>query len=37
VGESVSPGIFDVLELAGREKTLKRIKRLSDVRSLVDK
>ena len=37
VGEPVSPGIFDVLELAGREKTLKRMNRLSDVRSLVDK
>jgi glutamyl-tRNA synthetase/nondiscriminating glutamyl-tRNA synthetase len=37
VGEPVSPGIFDVLELAGREKTLERMKRLSDARSLVEK
>jgi hypothetical protein len=37
MGEPVSPGIFDVLELAGKEKTLKRMGRLSDVRGLIDK
>ncbi len=37
VGEPVSPGIFAVLELAGKEKTLERMSRLSDVRSLVEK
>ncbi len=37
VGEPVSPGIFDVLELAGKEKTLKRMSRLSDARNSTDK
>jgi glutamyl/glutaminyl-tRNA synthetase len=37
VGEPVSPGIFDVLELAGREKTLKRMNELSKIRDLVGK
>ncbi len=32
VGEPVSPGIFEVLELVGRKKTLERMKRLSRVR-----
>jgi glutamyl-tRNA synthetase len=32
VGEPVSPGIFDVLELVGREKTLERMRKLSWVR-----
>jgi hypothetical protein len=37
VGEPVSPGIFDVLELAGKEKTLERMSRISDARNSVDK
>ncbi len=37
VGEPVSPGIFEVLELAGREKTIKRMKALSEIRGLADK
>ena len=37
VGEPVSPGIFDVLELTGREKTLKRMNELSKIRDLVGK
>jgi len=37
VGEPVSPGIFDVLELEDKEKTLERMSRLSRVRSLVEK
>jgi glutamyl/glutaminyl-tRNA synthetase len=36
VGEPVSPGIFDVLELAGREKTVKRMNELSDIRNKVE-
>ena len=36
VGEPVSPGIFDVLELAGKERTLARMHRLSVVRSLAE-
>jgi glutamyl-tRNA synthetase/nondiscriminating glutamyl-tRNA synthetase len=32
VGEPVSPSIFDVLELAGKEKILARMDRLSDAR-----
>lgn len=36
VGEPVSPGIFDVLELAGKERTLRRMSRLSDIRSLAE-
>ncbi len=32
VGEPVSPGIFDVLELMGKEKTLERMRRLPQVR-----
>jgi glutamyl-tRNA synthetase len=36
VGEPVSPGLFDVLELAGKEKTLERMGRLSDARDSVD-
>jgi glutamyl-tRNA synthetase len=32
VGEPVSPGIFDVLELAGKEKTLGRLDGLSSAR-----
>jgi glutamyl-tRNA synthetase len=35
VGEPVSPGIFDVLELAGKEKTLLRMNRLSYARNQV--
>jgi glutamyl-tRNA synthetase len=35
IGEPVSPGIFDVLELVGKELTLKRMNRLSDARSSV--
>lgn len=31
VGEPVSPGIFDVLELVGREKTLERTKKYREV------
>ncbi len=30
VGEPVSPGIFDVLELVGRERTLERMERLQE-------
>jgi glutamyl-tRNA synthetase len=37
VGEPVSPGIFDVLELVGREKTIKRMNDLSKIRDLADK
>ena len=37
VGEPVSPGIFDVLELAGREKTIKRMNELSKIRDLIEK
>jgi glutamyl-tRNA synthetase/nondiscriminating glutamyl-tRNA synthetase len=37
VGEPVSPGIFEVLELAGREKTIKRMNDLSKIRDLIDK
>jgi glutamyl-tRNA synthetase len=37
MGEPVSPGIFDVLELAGKEKTLKRMSRLSDARNSIGK
>ncbi|UCE40708.1 MAG: glutamate--tRNA ligase [Candidatus Aminicenantes bacterium] len=37
VGEPVSPSIFDVMELAGKEKTLKRMNRLSDARKLAEK
>lgn len=37
VGEPVSPGIFDVLELVGREKTLERMARLSLARRSVKK
>jgi len=37
MGEPVSPGIFDVLELAGRERTIKRMKDLSKIRDLKDK
>jgi glutamyl-tRNA synthetase len=37
VGEPVSPGIFEVLELAGKEKTLKRMSRLSGIRGPVDR
>lgn len=32
VGEPVSPGIFDVLELVGRERTLERMDKLQEVR-----
>jgi glutamyl-tRNA synthetase len=32
VGEPVSPGIFDVLELVGRERTLERMGRLQEAR-----
>lgn len=32
VGEPVSPGIFDVLELVGKEKALERMRKLSQVR-----
>ena len=35
VGEPVSPGIFDVLELAGKERTLKRMNMFSEIRNLV--
>ncbi len=34
MGDPVSPGIFDVLELAGKEKTLERMKKLPAVRRL---
>lgn len=37
VGETVSPGIFDVLALAGKEKTLERMNRLSYVRKQIGK
>jgi len=37
VGEPVSPGIFDVLELAGKEKTLERMARLARARSTIEK
>jgi len=37
VGEPVSPGIFDVLEMVGKEKTLERMSRLSRARSSVEK
>ena len=36
VGEPVSPGIFDVLELAGKQKTLERMSRLSDARIILE-
>lgn len=32
VGEPVSPGIFDVLELVGRERTLERMDKLQEAR-----
>ena len=37
LGEPVSPGIFDVLELAGREKTIKRMNAFSEIKDLVAK
>ncbi len=37
VGEPVSPGIFDVLELVGREKTLERTRMLSQLRERIKK
>jgi glutamyl/glutaminyl-tRNA synthetase len=36
-GEPVSPGIFAVLELVGKEKTIKRMKALSNIKDSVDK
>ncbi|MFQ6108621.1 MAG: glutamate--tRNA ligase [Candidatus Aminicenantales bacterium] len=33
VGEPVSPGIFDVLELMGKEKTIQRMGRLQEARN----
>ncbi|MCX8159737.1 MAG: glutamate--tRNA ligase [Candidatus Saccharicenans sp.] len=35
LGRAVSPGLFDVLELMGREKTLARMERLSEVREMI--
>ncbi len=35
LGRSVSPGIFEVLELIGREKTLRRIVKLVEVRNII--
>lgn len=35
LGRAVSPGIFEVLELIGREKTLARMDRLSEVRAML--
>jgi len=35
VGRAVSPGIFEVLELIGREKTLARMGKLSEVREMI--
>ncbi|MDI6845038.1 MAG: glutamate--tRNA ligase [Candidatus Saccharicenans sp.] len=35
LGRSVSPGIFEVLELIGREKTLRRIEKLVEVRNII--
>lgn len=29
-GSTVSPGIYEVLEIAGKEKTLKRLRRVID-------
>lgn len=37
VGEPVSPGIFDVLELAGRAKIVKRMNELPRIRDLIVK
>jgi glutamyl-tRNA synthetase/nondiscriminating glutamyl-tRNA synthetase len=37
VGEPVSPGIFEVLELAGREKTIERMSAFPGIRDLVMK
>lgn len=36
VGKSVSPGIFEVLELMGKEKTLARMDNLSEARNVIN-
>ncbi len=36
LGRSVSPGIFEVLELMGRERTLARMEKLSAVRETIE-
>lgn len=36
LGRAVSPGLFEVLELMGREKTLARMGKLSEVREMIE-
>jgi len=36
VGKSVSPGLFEVLEFMGKEKTLARIDNLSEARKIIE-